>query len=86
MKAQHQHKRCACGCGETVTRQFVNGHDSKLRVAVVEALQDGHALRVYGRRYDPLEYSKRFGIYWQVRETMRARGIKHKVQRQTTAA
>lgn len=32
---------CGCGCGETVTRQFKQGHDARYAGALVRSVRDG---------------------------------------------
>lgn len=55
--------RCGCGCGAEVARQFLPGHDSKLRHQLAEALRDGRKFRIYNRSYDPVEYIREHEVH-----------------------
>ncbi len=60
--------RCACGCGHTVNRgrQFLQGHDAKLKSALITTALEGGEVHEYGGgavvTCGPLEYAAKFGF------------------------
>lgn len=52
-----QARTCLHGCGATVRRRFLPGHDQKLLRALLLAHREGWPVEIDGVRWDPREYA-----------------------------
>lgn len=53
--------QCNCGCGEEAGRDFRQGHDAKLKSALIKAHQAGEKVTVGGRTASALAVAERRG-------------------------
>ncbi len=79
---------CGCGCGQPVAakRKFRQGHDAKLKSALIRAALDGSTVEADGRTTDALTFADAHGFGHQVRAGVERRAARKPRRKSETVA